>query len=268
MQLPSNLFDSHAHINDKTFVGKLDEVVLLSKEAGIVEIWDQAVNLESAEKSMQISKLTKGYIKPSIGIHPELYTPGSELYIETADEAWLEEEQLLFEKMLDTDDWFAIGECGLDFYWLKKNNLTKKEYDKYVYLQTQLFIMQLDLAVRKNLPVFVHSRGAEEECIEITEKYADKLDIVMHSFTGSRKQMQRILEIGFFIGVNGIVTYKSASELREAVISLSDRSSIKSFYESGFLLETDSPYLVPSVLQKSQNNPASISAIWEFLDSF
>ena len=120
----------------------------------------------------------------------------------------------------------AVGEIGLDYHYLK----SPKE------IQRQVFKRQISLALDKELPVVIHSRDADEDTMEIIAPYKGILRGVIHSFTAGRKLAEFALDNGFYLGFNGIITFKNADNVRE-ILSLTPLENI--------LLETDSPFLAP-----------------------
>src|SRR5690606_27396703 len=111
----------------------------------------------------------------------------------------------------------AISECGLDYFWIKK--LDEAEKKRIKELQQTLFRKQIELAQEVQLPIVVHSRGAEKECLEVLKDYMlKKIKVLFHSFTGGVEIAKEIYKRGYFISFNGILTYKSASEVREMFV--------------------------------------------------
>ena len=139
----------------------------------------------------------------------------------------------------------AIGEIGLDYHYLNSD----KE------LQKQAFEAQLSLARELGLPVVLHSRDAEEDTLAILKAYTDVRGVA-HSFTGSAEMAIQLVERGWYIGVNGIVTFKNAQAVREMVLQVPLEN---------LLLETDAPYLSPVPFRGKPNVPQYIPYIAEFL---
>ena len=141
----------------------------------------------------------------------------------------------------------AIGEIGLDYYW-------EKDEEKRA-LQRSIFIRQLDLARQLHLPVCIHDREAHGDTLAILNKEGRGVPGVVHCYSGSWEMAQELLKLGFFLGVDGPLTYKNAARLPEIVRKLpADR----------ILVETDSPYLTPVPKRGQRNEPAFVRYVAEF----
>jgi len=266
-----NLFDSHSHFN--TIDAPKDLIIKETIEAGVEKIVDVATDYNSSSKSLQNALDFPDVILPTAGIHPEWLIPGSDMFEASRDEKAIESEMVNIRKLIvaNIDKYYMIGETGLDYYWLEKNNtLTKDEVDKSISLQKLLFESQLKIAMEFDLPVTIHARSSHKDCVKIASKYKGKLKAVFHSFTGDIDEAKEIMSLDFPIGVNGIVTYKSAQSLRTTLQELTKNSTIQTpqdLYNLGIYLETDSPLLIPSNIQdrKKYNSPSAIKFIWEFV---
>jgi Tat protein secretion system quality control protein TatD with DNase activity len=180
----------------------------------------------------------------AVGFDPELVIPGSDLFsmqwFALSEDALKEKMENLFagiEKELEKEglEIKIVGEIGMDHYWLNKNyqlsinepdlaakkgvTITSKDVDHSGKLQEVMFRFQLDYALENKLPVSIHSRGAENECISIIREYKEKdedFSGIFHSFTGNSNQLKIITDkLDFFVGVNGIVTYNSAERISQ-----------------------------------------------------
>ena len=145
----------------------------------------------------------------------------------------------------------AVGEIGLDFHY----NKSPKEK------QIEAFEDQLKIACEYDYPVVIHSRDAEQETIKILEKFAPQLKKkgVIHSFTSSLELAEKALELGFYLGFNGIITFKNADNVREA---------LKITPVEKLLLETDSPFLTPIPYRGKENAPYYLPFIAEYMSEF
>ena len=229
------LIDTHAHIDGEEFKDDLPEVIERAKAAGIGKIFVPAINLQGMDNLMAVCHKYPGYAYPMIGLHPE---DVKDDYLEVIDKM----------KAMMTEEYIAIGEVGLDFYW-------SREYQQQ---QLEAFEAQVKWAVECQLPLMIHCRKAQNEMVAILRKYADKLcGGVFHCFTGNQKEAAELLAFdGFVLGIGGVLTFKS-SHLREdlpAVVPL-DR----------IVLETDCPYMAPVPNRGKRNSslylPYVVSAI-------
>ncbi|MGZ3881160.1 MAG: TatD family hydrolase [Flavisolibacter sp.] len=152
----------------------------------------------------------------------------------------------IIKRYLRERDFIAVGEIGLDFYWDK--TFTKQQYDA--------FRMQIELALEYDLPIVIHSRNATDECIGVVKEYPGVTG-VFHCFSGNDEQARKIIELGFMLGVGGVVTFKNAG--LDQVIEKVGMANV--------VLETDAPYLAPVPYRGKRNEPAYIPLIAEKLAS-
>ena len=224
----AKLIDTHAHINVEHFTEDRDAVVERAVQAGLRHIVNMGDSMESSQSSVA---LTKAYpmVYTGVGIHPEEAHPMTQ-----ADEDQLASWGALPKVV-------AIGEIGLDYYW-------EKDGDKRQ-LQRELFICQLDLARQLHLPVCVHNREAHGDTMEILRKEGKGIVGVMHCFSGSLEIAQELVKMGWFIGVDGPLTFKNAAKLPEIVQKLPLERIV---------VETDCPYMAPVPMRGKRNEPAFV----------
>jgi TatD DNase family protein len=151
-------------------------------------------------------------------------------------------ELTIVEGYLAKQDFVAIGEIGLDFYWDK--TFTSQQYEA--------FHAQIDLAKKCDLPIVIHSRNAIDECIDVVKQHTG-VKGVFHCFSGNRDQAEKIMELGLLLGIGGVITFKNAG--LDKVI---EQIGLK-----GIILETDAPYLAPVPFRGKRNEPAYIPLIAE-----
>ena len=228
----TSFIDTHCHLD------KLDstpeEAIIEAKQAGV----QRMVTVSVDEPSLDfVSSMVRQFpeVYGSVGFHPH-------------DAAELTEdlEQKIRKLALEEKKLIAIGETGLDYHYMYSS----------AEVQQQVFSKQLQLAVELNLPVIMHSREAETDTLNILQEIPVPSLGVAHSFTSSFEMAKTLIEMGWYIGINGIVTFKNAEDLREVVSWLPlDR----------LLLETDSPFLAPTPFRGKPNKPAHIPAIATFI---
>ena len=214
------MIDSHAHILNE-YYDNIDDLIKESKDKNIVSVVDAASNYNESLEIIELSKKYRDFIIPAIGIHPECIND------EKVDN---------IEKLIKGNNIKAIGEIGLDYYWNKDN---KEE-------QKKMFIDQIELAKKYNLPVIVHTRDSIQDCFDILKEH--RVKGVLHCFTGSYEMAKEFIKYGYKLGIGGVLTFKN-SKLYEVVekIDLKD-----------ILIETDSPYLSPEPFRGKQNNPSNV----------
>ena len=228
----TSFIDTHCHLD------KLDstpeEAIIEAKQAGVQRMVTVSVDEPSLDfVSSVVLQFPEVY--GSVGFHPH-------------DAAELTEdlEQKIRKLALEEKKLIAIGETGLDYHYMYSS----------AEVQQQVFSKQLQLAVELNLPVIMHSREAETDTLNILQEIPVPPLGVAHSFTSSFEMAKTLIEMGWYIGINGIVTFKNAEDLREVVSWLPlDR----------LLLETDSPFLAPTPFRGKPNKPAHIPAIATFI---
>ena len=223
------LFDSHCHLY-KEYYDNIDEIIKKSKDNGIDIIISDAVNIDTCHEMIELaSKYEEVYI--TLGIHPE-----------DVDDSYEELESIVMNN-LDNPKFIAIGEIGLDYHY--------EGYDRKK--QIDLLEKQLSLAEKINKPVVIHSRDAFDDMIRILRKHNCRG--VIHCFDGTLEEYKQYEELGYYIGVDGNVTFKHSKT----------RDVIKDIPIDRILLETDSPYLTPEPYRGTPNDPSYILNIAEYI---
>ncbi len=228
------LVDSHCHLDRLDYENKhrdLADVVNKAQAQGIKYLLSVCVTLKDYPA---MAKLIKPFsqIFASCGVHP--------LYDEPLDE------QLLLE-YAQHDNVVAVGETGLDFFYAPE---TKEQ-------QLASFRSQIRIAKQVNKPLIIHTRDAREETLKLLrEEGAEQVGGVLHCFTESLEMAQAAMELGFYISVSGIVTFKNAKELQAV---------IKEIPLSRLLVETDAPYLAPVPHRGQENEPAFTRDVAQFV---
>lgn len=225
------IFDTHAHYDDRQFEDDREELLGVMQENGIGWIVDAGSDIASWDK---IEELTKRYpfVYGAIGVHPD-------------EVGELDEEKMQrMERLLAKEKMVAVGEIGLDYYWEKENRDLQKEW----------FIRQLELARRLDLPVIIHSREAAADTMEIMKQHAKGLDGVIHCFSYSLEQAKEYVNMGFYLGIGGVVTFKNGKKLKEVVQEIPLEFLV---------LETDSPYLAPVPNRGKRNSSLNLVYVAE-----
>ena len=225
------MIDTHSHIYSEEFDSDRAEVIARAKAAGITKIILPNVDSESLPRMLQLESEYPGYCFAAIGLHP---TSVKENYAE---------ELAIVKKELERREYIAIGEIGIDLYWDKS----------FLKEQIQVFVQQIEWALEYNLPVIIHVRDSFSETMQVLEQFRGKgLEGVFHSFTGTIDQAREIIEFGgFYIGINGIVTFKNSG--LDAVVEQIDAQYL--------LLETDAPYLTPAPFRGKRNESEYLTLV-------
>lgn len=221
--------DTHCHIY-KEYYEDIDGLVNEINDSKINRVINNGVDDKTNKEVLEM--LGKyNFMYGTLGIHPE------------SVEEYTQEDLDFLEEHINDEKIVAIGEIGLDYYWVKENKEKQKE----------LFEAQLKLAEKFNKPVVIHSREATQDTIEILGKY--NVRGVIHSFSGSYETACIYIKMGFLLGVNGVITFKNCN-LKD-VISRIDLSNI--------ILETDSPYLTPVPFRGQKNDPTHVYDVAKFV---
>lgn len=221
------IFESHAHYDDEAFDLDRDELLGKCQEQGIEYIVNVSASLDSVKTTLALAQRYP-FVYAAVGVHPD--EVGG---LDEESFAWLKE-QCASPKTV------AVGEIGLDYYWDKEDH----ELQKY------WFQRQLALAKELELPIIVHSREACADTLEeIKKAYTPELRGVIHCFSYSPETAQEYLELGYYIGIGGVVTFKNAKKLKEVV---------KLVPVERILLETDCPYLAPEPNRGKRNSSLNL----------
>jgi TatD DNase family protein len=223
--------DTHAHLYDEQFKDDFAAMLLMSQEQGVEKIFMPNCDLTTLQPMLAIASKHPRNCFPMLGLHP--------CYVKEDVEEVLE----VMQEQLSSDISFsAIGEIGLDYYWDKT----------FVDQQKMAFELQIGWALQKDLSIVVHSRESTQDCIDIIAKKQDgNLKGIFHCFSGSLHEAMQLIDLGFHLGIGGVLTFKNA-ELK---------SIVKEIDVKHFVLETDAPYLAPVPHRGKRNEPSYIPLI-------
>ncbi len=221
------IFDTHAHYDDEQFDTDREQLLASMKEAGIGNIVNVGANMASSQSSLDLAD-KYDFIYAAVGVHP-------------SDSAELSDENLeKIRKMSAHDKCLAIGEIGLDYYWPEPDHEIQKMW----------FRRQLQLAREVKKPVIIHSREAAQDTVSIMkEENAGEIGGVVHCFSYSKEVAQECVDMGFYVGIGGVITFKNGRKLKE-VAEVIPMEKI--------LLETDCPYLSPEPFRGKRNSSLNL----------
>ncbi|MBA1333530.1 DNAase [Candidatus Endoriftia persephone str. Guaymas] len=232
MGLQPRLIDSHSHFDDQRFDGDREAALQRAHAAGVTSQIIAGIKAEWWPRQLQVCRDYPG-LHPAYGLHPMFVAEHQRSHLEQLAE-WVRQERPV-----------AIGECGLDLFI---DNPQPR-------LQQFYFEAQLELAHHYQLPVIIHARRAVEACINTLKQFPG-LHGVFHSYSGSKQQAHRLIEMGFSFSFGGPITYERANKLRRLVQSLPLES---------ILLETDSPDQPLSQHRGERNEPAYLPLVLQTL---
>ncbi len=225
------IFDSHAHYDDRQFDPDREELLASMREAGVVGILNCGSDWKASRATFDLCRRLD-FVYGAVGIHPG-----------NADE-WCEEVHQQLLEMLDHPKVVAVGEIGLDYYW--EDNPPRE-------VQQAVLRSQLTLALERGMPVVIHDREAHGDTLELLREFAPQgLRGVLHSFSGSAEMAREVVRLGFHLGISGVVTYKNARKLVEVVQAIPLER---------LLVETDAPYLAPVPYRGKRNQSTYLEHI-------
>ena len=224
------LIDTHTHLYLREFENDLDNVIQNARNVGVAKFYLPSIDSGHHEEMFRLEAFHPGEFFPMMGLHPC-----------SVKENFLGELEIV-ENFLSQRKFSAIGEIGLDFYW----EVTYKEQ------QYEAFNKQMDWALQYSLPIVIHTRNAMQETIEAVRPYAAKgLSGIFHCFGDSAETARQIIDMNFYLGIGGVVTYKKAN--------LED--SLKDIPLERMVLETDAPYLTPVPYRGKRNESSYLLLI-------
>ncbi len=224
------MIDTHCHIYLDEFQQDREEMILRAENEGVNILLMPAIDKSTYEQMMDLQANFPLKCRAMIGLHP------------CSVKEDFEEELAFVKKCLQEKAFIAIGEIGLDFYWDK--TFSVQQYDT--------FRRQIELALQYDLPIVIHSRNSINECITVVGEHQNgKLKGVFHCFSGTTDQAKQIIDLDFYLGIGGVLTYKN-SGLDKVMEDVDIRNIV---------LETDSPYLTPVPFRGKRNEPAYLKYI-------
>ncbi|MDN3643464.1 TatD family hydrolase [Lutimonas halocynthiae] len=216
------LTDTHTHLYAEQFDEDREEVILKALELGIKRFFIPAIDSSYYDRMFALEKAFPENVFLMAGLHP------------THVKADFKEELAIVKKQLETKQFYAIGEIGMDLYWDKS----------FIKEQQEAFRMQILWAKERKLPIVIHCRDAFDEIFEIMDAVCDDdLNGIFHCFTGNKEQAEKIISYGFKLGIGGVITFKNGG--LDKFMSAIPLEHI--------VLETDSPYLAPAPYRGKRN---------------
>ena len=226
------IFDSHAHYDDKQFDEAREQVLTHLKDVGV----ERVVNISNGwDDMLRMLDMIGRYpfMYGTVGIHPCKVSDLNEERMERLRE------------FCHRDKIVAVGEIGLDYYWMSDPKEVQREW----------FIRQLHLAKEENLPVVIHSRDASQETFDIMKaEHAGTTGGVIHCYSGSYEMAKEYVKLGYYLGIGGVVTFKNSKVLKKVAAEIPLESIV---------VETDCPYLAPMPHRGTRNSSAYLPLVIE-----
>ena len=230
------LVDTHCHLDFERFDGDRDEIVHRALDAGVWRIVVPAIDLASNESVLKLTDRYEG-VYAAVGVHPNNLPDGNVDRVVAQLQEYTKHPKVV-----------AIGEIGLDYYWDKHPPEMQKRW----------LCAQLDLAAELSLPAILHNRESTEDILDLLAEWIDETENnvtrpgVLHSFSATWADAQKTLDMGFYVGFTGPITFKKADDMRlVAANSPHDR----------ILIETDAPFLTPYPHRGKRNEPAYVEYV-------
>lgn len=228
------IIDTHCHLYADEFDSDRETMMARALEAGVNKFYLPAIDSEAIPGMLSLEEKYPGKCFAMMGLHP--------CYVKEN----YQQELTIVKDWLDKRKFVAVGEIGLDFYWDKT----------FVPQQYEAFRKQIELALHYRLPIVIHTRNAMAETIALVKEYAPQgLTGIFHCFSGNYEDAAAIIDMGFYLGIGGVVTYKN-SGLAEAI----EKIAVKHL-----VLETDAPYLTPVPFRGKRNESAYLKYVVEKL---
>lgn len=221
------IFDTHAHLLSEDFDADRPALLEQIRTQGVELVMEACCTERDIPKILAFTE-ENDWVYGSVGLHPEeLLHVGADALIQV-------------EKALSQPKMLAVGEIGLDYHW--EDNPPRQ-------MQKEYLDSQLSMAGAHRLPVILHVRDAHGDCMDILRSHRQHLQGVMHCFSGSNETAKACLDLGLYIGVGGVLTFKNARKLKEVAQKVPlDR----------LVLETDCPYMAPEPLRGTRNHPGNL----------
>ena len=247
------MIDVHCHLNFHAYDKDYDQVIKKAFEDEVTKIINVGTKIDSSKKAIDLAK-SYDNLYAIVGVHPH-HADTLRLHLgQELDENWIDE----LEKLAKNKKVVAIGETGLDYYSYKSNAIVDPK------LQKEVFIKQIELSYKLKLPLQIHNRLAGSDIIEILKAYKGDLlspPGMFHCFSGNIDLLKKVLDLGFYVGFDGNITYKGIAKGEDT--NLSDL--VKYAPLDKIVTETDAPYLTPLPYRGSRNIPSYVIIVGKFI---
>lgn len=224
--------DTHCHIYLPEFDSDRNEMLLRAENEGVELLLLPAIDSETHSEMLETETLNPVKCHSMMGLHPCSVKEG------------YKKELIIVNEHFYKRKFVAVGETGLDFFW---DLSFKKE-------QFESFNIQIEMAIEYNIPVVIHSRNSIDECIKvIADHQKGNLKGVFHCFSGTQEQANQIIDLGFYMGIGGVVTFKNSG--LDKILETVDLKHV--------VLETDAPYLAPVPFRGKRNECSYLKFVSE-----
>jgi TatD DNase family protein len=232
------MIDAHCHLNFHAFDEDYDEAIKRAQKQGVEIIINTGTSIESSTKAIE---LAQKYINlyAIVGIHPH--------HADKVEKGWDKE----IDRLAKMPKVVGIGEVGMDYYSYKSNGISDPK------LQRKIFERQIEISIKNKLPLQIHGRHAGKDILEIISAFKNQLLEIpgmFHCFAGDLDYLKKVLEMGFYVGFDGNITYEGLAPGEDTALS----DLVKYAPLERLITETDSPYLTPVPHRSSRNEPSYV----------
>lgn len=240
------MIDVHCHLNFKSFADDYDSIIKQAEKAGVEKIINVGTSIDASKKAVELSKKYDN-LYAIVGIHPH-HADKLSGHSELDPESWVKQ----LENLASSKKVVGVGEIGLDYYPYSSNGIVDPK------LQKEVFVEQIKLAHKLKLPLQIHNRQAGEDILQILSEHKSLLKNdypgMFHCFAGTIEVLKKALELGFYIGFDGNITYDGIAKGETVTLP----ELVKYAPIDRIVTETDSPYLTPVPYRGSRNTPSYV----------
>ncbi|CAM3514218.1 putative deoxyribonuclease YjjV [Vibrio aerogenes CECT 7868] len=231
------LFDTHCHFDFDVFQADPEHHLQMARQCGVERLVIPSIGTQNWQQVAQLAERFSPGLYYGLGIHPYFLHADSEKTLTDLEQTLMQADKACV----------AVGECGLDGM-----------IDTPAFLQERIFLAQVSLATQARLPLIVHSRKTHDRLLSLLKKARFTYGGVVHGFSGSYQQASAFIDLGFKIGIGGVITYTRANKTRQAVRQLP---------EASIVIETDAPDMPVCGFQGQPNHPARLVEVFKALVS-
>ncbi len=265
------MIDVHCHLNFHSFEKDYDEVIKKAFENGVTKIINTGTSIESSEKAIELAQKYDN-LYAVVGVHPhhaDKISHGHPEFISGSrsrnkfgmtgkqvnyDTDWIEQ----LEVLAHNPKVIGIGEIGIDYFSYKSNDIVDPK------IQKEVFIKQVELAIKLKLPLQIHNRQAGRDIVEILESYKNEFlnpPGMFHCMSGNIEHLKNVLDLGFYVGFDGNITYEGIAKGEDTSLS----ELVRYTPIDRIVTETDSPFLTPEPYRGSRNIPSYVIIVGGFV---
>ncbi|OGH13732.1 MAG: hypothetical protein A2687_02990 [Candidatus Levybacteria bacterium RIFCSPHIGHO2_01_FULL_38_26] len=239
------MIDVHCHLNFHAFEKDYEKVINSAYDAGVTKIINVGTKIDSSQKAVELARNYENLFA-IVGVHPH--------HADKIESGWEAE----LEKLAKDTKVVGIGECGMDYYRYKSNDIVDPK------VQKEIFIKQIELAYKLKLPLQIHNRHAGKDILDIIinhKSYLSDPPGMFHCMSGDIDFLKKVLDLGFYVGFDGNITYKGIAPGENTEL----KDLVKYAPLDRIVTETDSPFLTPQPKRGSRNMPENVIIIGRFI---